>query len=289
MDIETLFEEFEKQFTPVLFEVSKVRSPILKKIETDFDLIRKEPKNRVHIKSLQNNLKEFTGIPRIVVSTSVNNFDAAIFPVYTRELPKIARDNPKSITPDNAKNHIKIIYITLGKKLIKEFSPKQLTAISLHELGHVYQHTSNLGLIFPNLLNLIAKGGIKDVDEFKEKNLVRRILTIPLIAAMFPLSRSLTFSDHIEELNSDEYATKHGYGDELAKVFYKFSRWTGEKRPSSWLGKVWDKMKKAFSLSSHPSDIDRTCSIIEKMKKEYKKSYPALSKQISTIYADIKC
>lgn len=104
MNIETLFEEFERKFEPVLFEVSRIRSSILKKIETDFDLIRKEPNNRSYIKSLQDNLKEFTGIPKIVITANINNFDAAIFPVYVRELPKIARDNPKSITPKTLKN-----------------------------------------------------------------------------------------------------------------------------------------------------------------------------------------
>ena len=289
MDKNTLFEQFSEQFVPVIFEVSRVRSPILKETESIFDLIRRDPNNLSNLKSLQNNLKKFTGIKKVVLSVNTDSFEAAILPVYMRTLPRIARDNPKSINSDNAKKHIKAIYIILGKKLIAEFPPKQLTAIVLHELGHVYQHTSNLGLILPNLINIIAKGGVQDVDELKEKSLIRRVLTIPLITALFPLSRSLTFSDHMEELKSDEYATKYGYGDELTRVFYRFSKWSGEKRSSNWIGRVWSNMKKLFSLSSHPKDSDRICSIIKKMKSEYKKTYPTLSKQITAIYADIKC
>jgi hypothetical protein len=290
MTLDILFEEFEKQFIPIIFEVSKIRSPILKKIETDFDLIRKNLNSREYIKSLELHIKEFAGIPKVVVSTKKTNFEAAIFPVYTRELPKIIGNNIKSSNPEDAKQYIKAIYLTLGKKIIKEFSPKQLTSILLHELGHVYQHTSNLGMIFPSLLNFLAKGGMQDLDDLKDTSPIRKTLTIPLIAAMFPLSRSLTFSDHMEELNADDYANRYGYGDELAKVFYKFNKWTGgKKKSSSWLGRIWDKMKKIFSLSTHPSDIDRVCSIIDKMKKDYKNKYPTLSKQISIIYADIKC
>lgn len=289
MDKNIVFEQLDNNFFPVLFEVARIRSEILKKIEKDFDAIRKNISDRSNIKQLQDHIKEFTGIQKVIVTANMQSMDAAIFPVYTRTLPKIARDDPKSITPENAHKYIRAIYVTLGQKLIREFPPKQLTAIILHELGHIYQHTSNLGLILPNLVNLLAKGGVQDVDELKDKSFVRRILTIPLIAALFPLSRSLTFSDHIEELKSDEYATRYGYGDELAKVFYKFSKWAGERRSSNWLGRVWHRIKRAFSLSSHPSDSERICTIIQKMKKDYKKTYPKLSKQISTIYADIKC
>ena len=74
-------------------------------------------------------------------------------------------------------------------------------------------------------------------------------------------------------------------------MFYKFNKQFGgnKKSPHTWLQKVWSKVKNFFTFSTHPEDTKRVCELIRSVKTDYKKKYPRLRKEISVIYADIKC
>jgi len=289
MNDNLIIEEIERDFEYMMFEVARVRSPILKKIDKNFDAIRKNPKDRKEIVDLVKNIKEFTGIKVVVFVIKQNDPGAYIFTKYNNLLPSLFKGKEKlevhKFKAEESPKYIKGIYILFGAKALDTFSSRELTAILLHEIGHVYQHTANFSLYFPSIVNRMSQGGI-----ILSPVVLSSVVALPLIVSFFALSRSLTFFEHMGELNADEYAVKYGYGDELAKVFFKFNKMVGEKkRPQNWIQKTWESIKSFFSLSSHPMDSKRVCDIIDKMRVDYKKKYPKLSKEITTIYADIRC
>jgi len=299
MNDDLIIEQIEKDFEYVIFEVARIRSPVLKKIDKNFDILRKNPKDKKEIKALVKNIKTFTGIKSVFFVIKQNEFDACVFTKYNQLLPTLFKKEgedklrTEKFKAEESPKYIKGIYVLFGTKTLDLFSSRQLTAILLHEIGHIYQHTANFSLLFPNLVNKFAKGGLV----FSSLALLRFIifptislLILPFVLSLFALSRSLTFADHMGELNADEYAIKYGYGDELAKVFFRFNKMTGGKvRPQTWMQKTWGSIKSFFSLASHPQDSRRMCDIIDKMRVDYKKNYPKFSKEITTIYADIRC
>jgi hypothetical protein len=296
MNIDRLCEHLEKNLdlTEFIFEVSPSRSPLLKEIETNFDIIRKslvsnnESNRRVILKQvtlLRKNIKAFTGINAVYFSIKPDLFNAYVHTKYKNILPKLfSKENVSKfsgIKAEESPKYIEGVYIVFGDKLIKEISPRQSTSILLHEIGHIYQYTSKMSYITPWIL--------KNTSQFAILGTLINPVTIPVALLLFGFARTLTFFDHVGEFKSDEYAVKYGYGDEMAKVMYKFSQYYKKPKESSWLRSTVAFIKNIFSLSTHPEETKRVCAIIDKMKKDYKKKYPKMSKEISTIYADIKC
>lgn len=299
MDADLIIEEIEQSFEYVMFESARVISPVLKKIDKNFDVLRKNSKDRKEINDLVKNIKDFTGVKTVYFVIKQNEYDACIFTKYNQTLPKLFKKEgedklrTEKFKAEESPKYIKGIYVIFGTKTLDMFNSRELTSILLHEIGHIYQHTANFSLLFPTLINKFAKGGLL----FSSLALLRVIvfptislIVLPFVLSLFALSRSLTFADHMGELNADEYAIKYGYGDDLAKVFFKFHKLTGGKaRPQNWMQKTWGNIKSFFSLTTHPHDSRRICDIIDKMRVDYKKSYPKFSKEITTIYADIRC
>jgi len=299
MNFDLLMEEVKRDFEYSIFEVSRIRSPILKDIDKNFDVLRKNNKDINELANLIKNITKFTGIKKVHVVIKPNELDAVIFTRYNKLLPTIFKGKSEEtievnrIRAEETPKYVDSIYVLFGEKTLDMFRSKELTAILLHEIGHVYQHTSNFSLLMGNITNKVAKWGI-----------VASVLTLlrvivfptasmyvaPVIAGLWALSRSLTFFDHMGELSADEYAIKYGYGDELARVFFKFNKMSGGKpRPKNWVQKTWNSVGSFFSLKTHPDDSKRICEMLGKMKRDYKKSYPKFSKEITTIYADIRC
>jgi len=299
MNVDLIIEDINRNFEYIMFEAAKVRSPVLKNIDKNFDSIRKNTKDKQQIVDLVRNIKSFTGVKSVYFVVKENVHDACIFIKYNQTLPKVfKKDGENKLKTEKFKaeespRYIKGIYVIFGTKTLDMFTPRELTAILLHEIGHIYQHTANFSMLLPTLVNQVAKGGLLigaltllRVIVFPAVSLI----LLPVVLSLFALSRSLTFADHMGELNADEYAVKYGYGDDLAKVFFKFNKLTGGKaRPHTWIQKTWDSIKSFFSLSSYPKDSKRMCDIIDKMRLDYKKTYPKFSKEITTIYADIRC
>ena len=299
MNADLIIEEVERDFEYIMFEATRARSPVLKKIDKNFDILRKTPKNKKEITDLIKNIKDFTGIRTVFFVIKQGELDACVFTKYNQSLPKLFKKKgedklrTEKFKAEESPKYIKGIYVLFGTKTLDMFSSRELTAILLHEIGHIYQHTANFSLLLPTLINKFAKVGLVGSSLALLRVIVFpsiSLIILPIIVSLFALSRSLTFADHMGELNADEYAIKYGYGDDLAKVFFKFNTLTGGKtRPQNWMQKAWGSIKSFFSLSSHPHDSQRMCDIIDKMRSDYKKDYPKFSKEITTIYADIRC
>ena len=299
-NIDTIFEEVLNEFQlDCVFEASSSRSPILKKIDENFKEY-KDTKSKMVAKKLSKNIKDFSRIPQVDVIIERGSFDACIFTIYNQLLPSIFKRSDEEVKVDKIKaeespKYIKRIVITIGTKLIKMLEARELTSIILHELGHVYQHTSNISSIIPTLVNKASKLGTTASSLLFFKVLffspVNSLYILPFTLSLFTLSRTLTFKDHQGELDADKYAAKYGYGDELARVFYLFNKKFGgnKPRPHTWIQRAWSGIKDFFTFTSHPQDTKRVCDLIRNVKGEYKDKYPRLKKEISTIYADIKC
>lgn len=295
MNTQLILERIEKEIEYPIFEVSRSRPQELKDIERLFDQIRRlkfgSRERIILVKDLAKSISIFTKIKKVVVSTKKNYFNATVMADYNNLLPELFK---KKIKPEEANRYIKGFYLVIGDQMYNKLQAKELTAILLHEIGHLYQHTALLGLAAPKIVKSLSltASWLSTFTTLASGGTTAPI-TIPLSMATYALSRTLTFGEHMNELDADDYAAKHGYGDEIAKAFYKFNKIkTGgsiERQPKSWLGRIYKFIKKSFDVSTHPSDPDRICSVINSMKKDYVKQYPKLSKEISTIYADIRC
>lgn len=299
MDENLLLEQIEKEIlseTPFpIFEVSPSRPDELKQIDKIFADIantKEGSKERLNLlKMLSNEISKFTGVKKVTVKIKKRYTNAAVSPRYNDVFPELFKNSGK--VKQEPSRYIKSFYVIIGKEIFDLFTNRELTAVMLHEIGHVVNHTSYLGLYLPKILKrLVVAGAMVGGTANVLTGFTMTKVMFPFLALAFAMSRSLTFAEHMDELNADDYAAKYGYADELAKAFNKFRKvgWADkEKQPTTWLAKTIRFFKSIFNLSTHPDTSDRICAMINKMKKDYKKQYPKLSKEISIIYADIRC
>lgn len=98
-------------------------------------------------------------------------------------------------------------------------SEKELTAIVLHELGHVVYSNS-----IPNRVSLILKYEVLKTN-FRNKamlknNFFRDIMSLPVLDACISDGKR-TQSSIKEELKADKFAKKYGYAKDLASILTK--------------------------------------------------------------------
>jgi Zn-dependent protease with chaperone function len=290
----TTFEEFSSIYTPqILFEVAIKRSPVLKHVDKLFREIKANPKDKTLWRQMEKKIQEFSGIKKVYFTVQASLFNAWVFPVYKDNLPslfdEIERKPSKEQAEETAK-YIKYAVINFGDLLIDEFSARELTGILLHELGHVYQHTANYSHLLGRKLFHYSRKLVSGAGLAMGVASLSNPAFLPLLLASFALSRSLTYHDHARELNADGYAAKYGYAEEIASAHLKDIRRIDKyKSKMSWMKRIWTHIKLFILPSTHPSDKDRVCNMIEKMKNEHKKTYPMLKNKFNVIYADLKC
>lgn len=259
----------------IISEASPYREPILKKIDKNFKDLKEDFYNNKVKKDLIKNIKQFTGSKQIFISIKKNMFNAYVIPIYTNELFKIKNiKSNKMLDTDISNNkYIQKIYITFGDKIIDELSSRELTAVLLHELGHVYLHKTN---VFKIMTKLLLISGMLP-------SFILLGTTLPIVLIM----RSLYFFDHIEEYNADKYATKYGYGDEIIKLTNKFHNI--QTKNKSKIRLIFEKTFKLIFGTTHPENQKRACKAAKDMFKEYKKLYPNQTKELTIILDNLKC
>jgi len=159
------------------------------------------------------------------------------------------------------------LHFFIGAKLIRSSEPRQMTAILLHEIGHVVNHVSFMTLRIKDLLH-----GINNI-----------ILSDTLLKwAFFPIliitSRTLNFRNHIEEHDADKFVNKFGYGDELASWLMNESNKVQTKQSPkiNKLTTVFNAVVNFILGNSHPDYDKRLSSVIDNMKTMYSKEYDIL-------------
>lgn len=174
--------------------------------------------------------------------------------------------------------NVKQIDLIFGNSFIKRHTPKELTAILLHEIGHLINYLSISRTLFLNMIYpiyLIARG----------------FRLIPIIGVVFyPLflitSRSLNFSEHIGEYQADKFVVKYGYGDELISAIKKWEKEETRVRKKLTLFERISMLQEILTKTSHPTNEDRILKIAEIMKKNYLKQYGG--KRIQKLLSEYK-
>ena len=180
-------------------------------------------------------------------------------------------DNILNIRIENKKDIIKIfnikeIHFLIGIKTINLFTPEEMTAITLHEIGHLTHHLSSTSI---RIYMVLTK--LKIMSESFSPII---IVGIPFFILFVLTSRSLNFFQHPQEYNADKFPIKYGYGDEMVSVLEKFQDYEFKiTSQESWFSKLM-RWKSILVGSTHPSENNRISRILQTVKEDYLHLYP---------------
>lgn len=304
-----ILEQASKSFKSVIYEAYSNRSPYLKNIDDAFKRLKNDITDIKAKNSLIKNLSKFTGVKNIYFSIRKDiGLNAGVLPILKKDLLLKKKSKEDAIDVNRIKedaSYIDKFYVMFGEKLIKSLSPRELTAILLHELGHVYNHFSRFTIILMRILRVISspksaalasivlrKRGSVYIDAYgndysMDYSGMNLQITIALFLTAYIVSRTLTFIDHIQEYRSDEFAIKYGYGKEMTSVLYFFHK------KEAKVGLVKKILNFVFGYilgtATHPPSKKRACKAIDKMINDYKKMYPRISSDIARMMLDLKC
>jgi len=161
--------------------------------------------------------------------------------------------------------NVKRVDLIFGNDFIKQHTPRELTAILLHEIGHLINYLSRATFLFLKIIYPIYL-------------VTRGLRMIPIIGGIFyPLflitSRSLHFVEHIGEYQADVFVAKYGYGDELISAIEKWKKQDSQIKKGTTLLQRLSMLQEILSGTSHPANKDRILKIAEVMKRNYLKRY----------------
>ena len=298
----------------LLNEVSEYAPKKLREMEDTFAALKKSSNNKQARLKLLQQIKEFTKIHDVVLFFD-NEFNFAIIPQYknveilgiakafltmfSEEHAPLANKKLKKITSvEESSDAIEIVYIYIGKPLLKMLTPQELVAVLLHELGHAYSTTShlpsNLAVLFKRLLLKPLKSKAISNDTILSKLLFLYSMTISILV------HGITFTQHIGEHNADNFSLKYGYGDEMISALNKFhtiEKLFKQTRPKAktFLQKIIEMFWNIFSIDDdekrtqpHPESKKRIEKLESQMFEEYKKIYPNYKDTFDLIKADYK-
>jgi hypothetical protein len=279
----------------ILLEVAQERSSILRQIDGDFDKLKINIGDVDAKNKLVQHIKEFTGIEKVVVFVKKSTADSWIIPIYKNtfvlDMGKLIKQKKEpeanlQVADADLSKYIDSVYICFGKKIIDKCSSRQMTAILLHELGHAYAHSGNYAHYIWWLSDKVRAASNFVLDWFHLPG------AIFLIGSLMIVSRTLTFFEHAGEYKADNYAVKYGYGDELAKVLFKFHleiEASKKKHNESLLYKMIASMANLVFTRQHPEDKTRICALMNNIFTKYKDIYKIDDKELTIIFSSLKC
>ena len=115
--------------------------------------------------------------------------------------------------------NIKTWYINIDSRILdgKFFTPRQLTAMLLHEIGHSLEtNTFVVDRVIDNVQWQLAQKNIGIKAVFNE-TMMKYMLRIPVLRAI--KASKLSKQDYINEIGADYVAVVNGYAKELKEVF----------------------------------------------------------------------
>jgi hypothetical protein len=159
--------------------------------------------------------------------------------------------------------NIKNLNIILGEKVIKLATPRELTALFLHEIGHIVNH---IGKFF----SIIQKSAaITKMILFMINLYIGSLYLIPLTII---LTRTLFWTLHMGEYNADKFVAEYGYGDEFITLSHKFEKSRTIKSENTIVRTILYIYNFIFG-STHPTNKDRINKVAEIMKNDYADKY----------------
>ena len=173
---------------------------------------------------------------------------------------------------------VKKMNIIIGMEMIRESRPRELTAVMLHEIGHVAGHIS---ASVDKIYRIIKP--INNITNIASRLPIIGMVVLPITILT---SRTLNWTSHVHEYNADKFAVKYGYGDELSSIIHRWSLLKKKNEQSSKtllqkLSIITSFINKKVMGTTHPKNPDRIKSIVEEMKKNYVGKYK--SKRLQTI------
>jgi hypothetical protein len=172
--------------------------------------------------------------------------------------------------------NVKRVNLIFGNDFIKMHTPAELTAILLHEIGHLTNYISTATNMFFNIMRSLYL-------------ISRPFQSLPIIGTIFyPIflltSRSLNFREHIGEYEADKFAVKYGYGDELISAINKWKNQEIKHKSSFSLLERLSMLQDLITKTDHPDNDDRILKITELMKKTYADKYnlPKIQKLLNS-------
>lgn len=298
-DILSIFSEVSSSFNfdDCIFEVVHNRSPLLKEIELCFMNLQQDIHNKKLLNDLISKVKKWTKIKKIVIKIVKNDWDTYVIPIYNSEsLSKeiklqIETQKPvqyklNSNTISETEKFIDGMYIFIGQKMLEMCHYREMTAILLHEIGHTFAHTAS----FPTLLERILKPLSQTASiGIVMTPLITSPVGIAILLASITMTRTVSFLEHKGEYDADNFAAKYGYGKEMVTVLDKFRTMNKDHIKKNFLMKMIEYLKNFFFPSTHPSDSNRICKLVNSMKTDYVKHYPTIDNDLKVILSDIKC
>ena len=299
-----------------LLEVSQFAPRKLQRIERVFRRFKEKEINITQFrKELAATIHEVTGIKQVVVFSD-NNLNAAVVPIYNRLMPsnifRVFHElgvgaNLDALPPDQLKklkkicapDSIEVIYIIVGNPMVARFTPEQLTAVMLHELGHVFSRTSALPFFifhtFRELFRMSFPISIFTAALFRVKELIPWITLLYFVGI-----NGFAFVDKLGEYEADSFATKYGYGKEIMEVNKIFhEEYFGAAQAKQKSRSIWEFTKSLLKQivswlldlmfpGEHPSSKNRMKRIKDEIENKYKSIYPDQKEFFAAIFNDIE-
>jgi hypothetical protein len=304
LKLEEIFESLEIPMD-ILSEVTDEQKRTLEKIDDSFFLLKKyidSPNGKIKDvkKDLVKSIREFTGIRQIELNlSSETNLNAGVIAVYNKVLSikiiEMNRDWPEDLS-EFARKYISGMYIYLSTDLIKYLHERELTAVLLHEFGHVFGHTKAMSYILPDviakIINVLNFLGVSSILLNGLLVAMQPLLVTFWIPISFLLTRSVEFLNHREEYGADNFATHYGYGGSLIKVLERFNKVSKSKKKgilNSIFYRILILLSQLLTPSTHPDDSKRVCRIYNDIVNDYVELYPVLGKDVLKIVKQFEC
>ena len=298
----------------LLNEVSEYAPKKLREMEETFSILKKSSNNKnARIKLLQQ-VKDFTKIHDVAIfvndelnlgvitrykNSELISIIKSFFTMMSEERPPLLNKTLRKLeSVEESPDQIEMIYLFIGKPLLKLLTPQELVAVLLHEFGHVFSTTSSLPGNILLLLKTIMIKPIKDFGSSSDAIISKLIFLYTMVVSIF--IHGITFTQHVGEYQADNFSLKYGYGDELVTALNKFRsivkiKKSNKEKAKSLIKKITDTFIKIFTLSKteisgipHPETDARIEKLEKQIFDEYKKTYPNYKEVFDLIRADYK-
>jgi len=196
------YEYLHKRTTDITNEISSILHEVFKDMTFDISVVKRIDETELFIMSV---FPEMSTIDKIISAVISNKPDSVISELWKK----------------NTKWYIEIDDDTLKSKEF-DFNEKELTALLLHELGHVVVTNSIPSRISTIMKYEIAKSNYT-VKGLLNKGIFAKILSLPILDSCIS-DKSRSMNNVKEEIKADNFARKMGYTNDLYSALTKISK-----------------------------------------------------------------
>ena len=247
-------------------------------IDVAFDKLLENRSDSASIKSIERSLKSIFPDKKISVAVVENKIKSNFFIMSVYPDQKTIDTVIKAIVDNKDNDYIREIWngsdtwhIEIDSKIldnsIVRVTSKELTALLLHELGHIVYSNSNPQTISRVMKLEFARAGV-NVKAAMKHDVFSQVLEIPILLAC-QFDNYKTSNNIKKELKADVFVVKMGYIDELDRILTKIIASSDYKKNldiNKNANDMYSDMKTAtlFSLQTISDLKDRKSAIVRK-------------------------